>query len=138
MSLSRKNLQKRIRECRQEYADLKARIREVGFVCEGSLVERWMPCGKPTCRCASDPSKRHGPYYQLSWKEEGKTVSRRLLPAEATLYREWITNRNRLNTLLDRMRSISRKAGRYLLATANEASPSPRPLARRPHTRKTR
>lgn len=120
MSLSSKELQDRIRGCRKEYAELKARVREIGFICEGSLVERWMPCGKPTCRCASDPSKRHGPYHQLSWKEKGKTISRRLPPEEAKLYREWINNRRRLNALIKQMRRVSRKAGRYLLAATTD------------------
>src|SRR5438309_843504 len=71
----------RLRHYRREYARLKARLRAVGFICEGSLVERWMQCGKPNCACASDRARQHGPYFQLSWKEKSKTLSRRL-PAE--------------------------------------------------------
>src|SRR5205807_9499055 len=37
--------------------------------------------------CATDRASQHGPYYQLSWKEKGKTVSRRL-PAEHGLDRK--------------------------------------------------
>src|SRR5437870_8477703 len=64
----------RLRHYRREYARLKTRLREVGFICEGTLVERWMQCGKPNCACATDRASQHGPYYQLSWKEKGKTV----------------------------------------------------------------
>src|SRR2546422_3390316 len=66
----------RLRHYRREYVRLKTRLREIGFICEGTLVERWMQCGKPNCACATDRASRHGPYYQLSWKEKGKTVSR--------------------------------------------------------------
>src|SRR5438477_8576554 len=62
----------RLRHYRSEYARLKARLRAVGFICEGSLVERWMQCGKPNCACASDRARQHGPYFQLSWKEKSK------------------------------------------------------------------
>ena len=104
-----------LRRCRTEYARLKARLREVGFICEGSLVERWMQCGKPNCACASDPASQHGPYFQLSWKEKGKTVSRRLPAEHAALYREWIANRQRLRSIIQEMQHVSRKARRHLL-----------------------
>ena len=78
--------QERLRHYRREYARLKARLREIGFLCEGTLVERWMQCGKPNCACARDRARLHGPYFQLSWKEKGKTVSRRLPAEHAALY----------------------------------------------------
>lgn len=106
-----------LRQCRTEYARLKARLREVGFICEGSLVERWMQCGKPNCACATDPASQHGPYFQLSWKEKGKTVSRRLPAEHATLYRQWIANRQGLQSIIEDMHQVSRKARRHLLHT---------------------
>ena len=126
--LSSKQLEKRLRDCRSEYARIKARIRDVGFICEGSLVERWTSCGKPNCRCTSDPPQRHGPYYQLTWKERGKTVTRRLSPEQAQLYQQWIANRRELEALLHQMREISWEAGGYLLqatsADAGESTPT--------------
>jgi hypothetical protein len=117
--------QQRLRRYRQEYDAIKARLREVGFICEGSLVKRYISCGKPNCRCSTDPDQRHGPYYQLSWKEAGTTVSQRLTAAEAALYEEWIANRRRLEGLVDQMRAISRKAGRDLMKEAQQAEPRP-------------
>lgn len=117
-----RQIEKRLRECRNEYARIKARIRGVGFICEGSLVERWTSCGKPNCRCTGDPPQRHGPYYQLTWKERGKTVTRRLSAEQAQLYREWIANRRELDALLQQMREISWEAGGCLLEAA-AASP---------------
>jgi hypothetical protein len=120
--LSPKALRRQLRQRQQEYARIKARIQDVGFICEGSLVQRWMPCGKPNCRCCTNPKQRHGPYWQLSWKEAGRTVSRRLSPEHARLYKEWIANRRALEALLRQMRAVSRKAGRHLLAAAVEAT----------------
>jgi hypothetical protein len=39
----------------------------------GSLVEQFVTCGKPTCRCAR--GAKHGPLYYLYWKEEGRSRS---------------------------------------------------------------
>ncbi|MFZ5435134.1 MAG: DUF6788 family protein [Bacillota bacterium] len=50
---------------------LKAKILESMDVIGGSVVESYRTCGKPGCRCQE--GERHGPYYLLSWYEEGKT-----------------------------------------------------------------
>jgi hypothetical protein len=89
--------------------------RWAGFTCEGSLVERFTSCHKPNCRC-QDPEHRHGPYYQLSWKESGKTVSKLISADDAVPYQEWIANCRRLESALDEMRDLSRRAGEYTLA----------------------
>ncbi len=39
----------------------------------GSLVEQYVTCGKPTCRCAR--GEKHGPVYYLYWKEQGRSRS---------------------------------------------------------------
>lgn len=105
----------RLRRYQAEYARLKARLRQVGFICEGSLVERWMQCGKPNCACARKPTGRHGPYFQLSWKEKGKTISRRLAPEQAALYRQWVANRQGLEAIIEKMQQVSQKARPHLL-----------------------
>lgn len=122
--LSSEELQRRIEACRADYAAAKARLADVGFICEGSLVERYTRCGNPNCRCAQ-PDGRHGPYYQLSWKQAGKTVSRLLSADDAALYQEWIANRRRLESALDDMRDLSRQAGEYLLATEGRSFQGP-------------
>lgn len=107
--------QAKLDRIRAGYETAKAKLAEIGFTCEGSLIERYTTCNHPNCRCA-DPQQRHGPYWQLSWKHAGKTVSR-ILPAEdAALYRQWIANRRRLQTALEEMRDLSRQAGEQILA----------------------
>jgi hypothetical protein len=115
-----------LRQCRAQYAQLKARLRQVGFICEGSLVERWMRCGKPNCVCARDPGSQHGPYFQLSWKEKGKTVSRRLPLDHAALYRQWIANRQRLQSIIQEMHGVSVKARRHLLHAEKSKKTAPK------------
>jgi hypothetical protein len=128
--LSGSELQRRLDRCRADYEAVKARLAEVGFICEGSLVERYTACGNPNCRCA-EPEGGHGPYYQLSWKEAGKTVSRLISADDARLYREWIANRRRLESALEDLRDLSRQAGEYLLAAdGKDFQGPPRPRRR--------
>lgn len=122
--LSLTELEAAIAECDRGYQAVKARIAAVGFICEGSLVERWTCCGKANCRCA-EPAGRHGPYYQLSWKEHGRTVSRRLTTEEARLYREWIANRRQLDALLNEMKALSRQAGQHILDSTARTAAAP-------------
>lgn len=117
-------LEQRLRAARRDYQRLKARILEVGFICEGSLVERFVACGKPNCRCV-DPDQRHGPYWQLSWKQDGKTVSRRLSPQHARLYQQWIANRHTLEAIIAQMQTVSRTAHPHLLDAADHPTTAP-------------
>src|SRR6516165_8575026 len=118
----------RLPHYRREYARLKARLRGIGFLCEGTLVERWMQCGKRNCACASDRARLHGPYFQLSRKEKGKTVSRRLPAEHAPLYRQWITNRQRLQSIVQQMHGVSQKARRHLLPAEKPKKAAPKPV----------
>lgn len=78
------------------YRAAKARLDEIGFTCEGSLIERYTSCKNPNCRC-QNPEQRHGPYWQISYKQDGKTVSKILPADDAALYQEWIANAERSN-----------------------------------------
>lgn len=130
--LSEAERQRRLTACRAGYEAAKARVAEVGFTCEGSLVERYTCCHNPNCHCA-DPARRHGPYYQLSWKQGGTTVSKLISAEEAAIYREWIANRRRLDGLLGQMRDLSRQAGEHILAEQGHSLHGPEhPRRRRP------
>lgn len=128
---SKTELKRRLQRVSRDYEAVKARLDEVGFICEGSLAELYTSCGNPNCRCRN-PDQRHGPYWQLTWKEAGKTVTRRLSAQDATLYREWIANRRQLEAVLEQMRDLSRQAGEYMLADKGRPFHGPqRPRARR-------
>jgi hypothetical protein len=130
---SPKQLERRLQRLRVDYEKAKARIADIGFTCEGSLLERYTTCNNPNCRCA-DPDQRHGPYWQLSWKQGGKTVSKLLSPDDAALYREWIDNRRRLEAELQQMRDISRQAGEQILASQRRPFHGPQRPKQRPRS----
>jgi hypothetical protein len=91
------------------YATLKRAVQAVGLIRRGSLVRRFMPCGKPGCACQAAPPVLHGPYYQWSRKVRGKTVTVRLTRAQARRFAEWIANGRRLDTLVAQMEAVSRR-----------------------------
>jgi hypothetical protein len=101
-----------------KYRALADQLAEIGFVSPGSLVARETSCGKSGCRCQANPPQRHGPYFQWSRAVNGKTVSRRLNPAQADLYRTWIANRKRLEEIVTEMEELSARAGEILLRQA--------------------
>ncbi len=94
----------------RRYGKLKEEAARIGTALAATLLSRRTVCGKPGCGCRTDPAQRHGPYWQLTWKEKGKTVTRRV-PAEAVcVIREWIANSRRLRRVLAGMESAARQA----------------------------
>lgn len=89
------------------YENLKRDILLLGFIRRGSLLRRFMPCGKPGCQCQAPSPKLHGPYYQWTRKIRGKTVTVRLTQHQAELLGEWIANSRRLDAILLQMENVS-------------------------------
>ena len=59
------------------------------------------------CACHSDPDKRHGPYFELTYKANGKTVNVKLSPEAAPLYKAASLQYRKLKTLLNRLEKLS-------------------------------
>jgi hypothetical protein len=89
------------------YEQLKQTIAAVGLFRRGSVVKRFMPCGKAGCRCKADPPQLHGPYYQWTRKSRGKTVTVRLTREEAALVKAWIANGRQLTKLVSQMEKVA-------------------------------
>jgi hypothetical protein len=99
----------------RHYRALAARLGDLGFISPGSLARRYTYCGKPGCRCQADPPRPHGPYYQLTRKVAGKTITRRLTSDQAARYAEWIANQRELRRLVAEMEAISGQAAELIL-----------------------
>jgi len=50
---------------------------------QGGLSETTRRCGKPTCPCAHDATRRHGPHLYLTYREDGASRSLYVPPEEA-------------------------------------------------------
>ena len=103
-----------LRRCEREYQELKLQLQSLGYILQGSVTERWNQCGRAWCHCHKDPQSRHGPYYQWSWKDRGKTKSVYLDAEQAEKCTEWINNHRELERLLKRMRTVSLRVARLL------------------------
>ena len=100
------------------YEALKEALGRLGYVRPGSLVRRFMPCGKPACRCMGDPPSLHGPYYQWTLRIRGKTKTIRLSEQQAQLCAERIANHRKLKDIVRKMEAISLKEPDPLLRKA--------------------
>jgi hypothetical protein len=57
-------------------------------------------CGSPSCRCATDPDARHGPYYEWGHMKAGKLLHRLVSPPQAEALRLSIANYRKAKKLL--------------------------------------
>jgi hypothetical protein len=112
-------------QLRRRHQALAARLGQVGFALPGSLTRRYTRCGKPGCRCQASPPRPHGPYYQLTRKVAGKTVTTRLTEGQAARYAEWINNQRELRRLLAEMEDISRQAAQLILGKTPKPDKTP-------------
>jgi hypothetical protein len=108
----------RKREANTAYDELKEKLLVLGLVRPGSLVRRFMPCGRPSCRCMADARALHGPYYQWTHKVRGKTITMRLTETQARLCAEWVGNHRELKRIIRKMETLSVKETDRLLRKA--------------------
>lgn len=120
--MARTTPEQRLANYERRYRDLAAQLGEIGLISSGSVTRRYTRCTSPGCKCRADPPRPHGPYWQWTRKIDGKTVTRRLTPAEAKLYREWIANDRRMRRLIEQMRNVAAKAADLRLTQAAQQS----------------
>ena len=97
----------------QRFRELKRDLEQLEYFCKGTVLKRMMKCGKAHCACASDPTKRHGPYFELTYKANGKTVNVKLSPEATPLYRAASQQYRKLKTLLNRLEKLSQTILRH-------------------------
>ena len=106
----RDDWKRRLTQFERAYRELAAKLAELGFMHEGSVVRQRLTCGKSACVCHTDPERRHGPYFYWTAKVKGRTVSRLLSKEEAELYEEWIRNRRGFREIQRKMLALAKKA----------------------------
>lgn len=98
---------------------LRRQILAMDLLCPGSIVERFNTCGRPQCRCASDPSERHGPYYIWSRRENGRLVQTVVSPDQAKVLQRAIRQHRKVLDLLARW---GRESARRILGSGKAKS----------------
>ena len=92
----------------QRFLELRRGLEQIDCFCKGTVLKRMMKCGKAQCACASDATKRHGPYFELTYKANGKTLNVKLSSEAAPLYRAAAQQYRKLKTLLNRLDKLSK------------------------------
>lgn len=129
--------QHQLARLRARYQQHAAALAQVGFILKGSLVQRFLPCGTPGCRCHTDPPQLHGPYWQWSRRVQGKTVSRILPEDQVPRYQEWIENGKRFEAIVTQMHDLSARAAALLVEQERAPSTTPSAARRRLKPRKS-
>lgn len=93
----------RFRQAQQE-------LHQLQYFLKGTVLKRMMKCGQPQCACHRDPSQRHGPYFEWTYKAKGKTVNVKLSPQAAPLYLAATKQHRKLKAALARLERLSRTA----------------------------
>jgi hypothetical protein len=91
----------------KRFQELKRGLDHLDYFCKGTVLKRMTKCGRAYCPCRSDPAKRHGPYFELTYKANGKTVNVRLSPEAAPLYKAASAQFRKLKATLQRLEKIS-------------------------------
>jgi hypothetical protein len=112
--ISKARLASLIRRDGQRFEALKREILQFDYFCKGTVLKRMMKCGNRQCACHRDPAKRHGPYFECTFKVQNKTVNLKLYPEVTPLYRAAIQQQRKLKSLLGRLERLSRTALAHL------------------------
>ena len=99
MSPSQRNRRNRIR---QHTRALRRAISAMDYVASGTLHSRTKVCGRSNCRCADDPSARHGPYHEWSRRSGGRLVHHVITAQQAEIVARAIANHRELQELVAR------------------------------------
>ncbi|MGH9107017.1 MAG: DUF6788 family protein [Acidimicrobiales bacterium] len=94
-------------QAKRRQRQIAAEIAKLGLCLPGSLVMRTTRCGKPTCRCHSDPAQLHGPYPTWIRKMGDKPVTRTLDPVQLQRYGPLFDNTRRLRQLVKELEELS-------------------------------
>ena len=80
----------------------------LGEVLRGSLMERYLTCGNPSCKCSR--GDRHGPVWYLSVTLDQTHRAGSTVPADQIeQVRRWIGNYHRVKEHLEKISNINRE-----------------------------
>jgi hypothetical protein len=93
---------------RQRRQGLAQRLPPVTETLRGSLVERYVTCGNPACKCAK--GERHGPMWYLTVTLGPGRTTGGIVPAEKVdQVRGWIENYHKVKDHLEKISEINRE-----------------------------
>ena len=93
---------------RQRRQGLATQLPPVTETLRGSLVERYVTCGNPACKCAK--GERHGPVWYLTVTlGPGKTTGGIVASDKVEQVRGWVQNYQKVKEHLEKISEINRE-----------------------------
>ena len=93
---------------RQRRQGLANQLPPVTETLRGSLVERYVTCGNPACKCAK--GERHGPMWYLTVTlGPGKTTGGIIASDRVEQVRQWVQNYQKVKDHLEKISAINRE-----------------------------
>ncbi len=93
---------------RQRRQGLAQQLPPVTETLRGSLVERYVTCGNPACKCAK--GERHGPIWYLTVTlGPGKTTGGIVASEKVEQVRGWVQNYQKVKDHLEKISAINRE-----------------------------
>lgn len=93
---------------RQRRQGLAKQLPSVTDILRGSLVERYVTCGNPACKCTK--GERHGPSWYLTVTlGPGRTTGGIIAADQLEEVRGWIENYHKLKDHLEKISEINRE-----------------------------
>ena len=93
---------------RERRKGLAQRLPPVTQILRGSLLQRYVTCGNPACKCAK--GERHGPIWYLTVTlGPGRTTGGIVAPEKVAEVRAWIENYRQLKDRLEQISDINRE-----------------------------
>lgn len=88
------------------FKELQKRMLAIELPIPGTIHELYARCGSPTCPCATDDTKRHGPYLRWHHKIHGRQYAIGISEETKTVIEAGIKNREKFEGLLEEMLKI--------------------------------
>ena len=111
-------------------ATVQTQIAQLGDMRSGSITGTVGRCGNPNCHCHRAGDALHGPYFRLTRKVNGKTVTETFSsPASLAKAQREVTECQRFRELGEQLLDVNEQICR--LRPVTEAAPSPQEKKRR-------
>ena len=95
-------------DLRQRRHGLARQLPPLTEILRGSLVERYVTCGNPACKCAK--GERHGPVWYLTVTlGQGRTTGGIIASDKVDQVRGWIENYRQLKDRVEKISEINRE-----------------------------
>jgi hypothetical protein len=93
---------------RERRKGLAQQMPPVTEILRGSLLERYVTCGNPSCKCAK--GERHGPSWYLTVTlGPGRTTGAIIAEEQVAEVRGWIENYHKLKDQIEKISEINRE-----------------------------